>query len=327
MSFFATLPDSVRRSLDLFEQEYTGALSSTSAEMTRAVDAIYHASGKRVRPLILILTAGCFGEVDRKVIDGAVFIELLHAATLIHDDVIDESDTRRGAPALHSVVGSHKAVLMGDFVLATAMTKAARTHNYNVVESLAMLGRMLIEGEFRQMDAARRGCPSEEEYFDIINYKTASLMSMSVYIGACLVGVTDTTILSELSDAALKLGLAFQIKDDIFDYRLDATIGKPTGNDLRDHKVTLPLIYALQRSVDRTKVERILNHLDHETLSEAQIEEIIDFVHSAKGVTYAEEKMHTLIEESKALFITHLPECEERASLLSLCDYVGHRVK
>ena len=238
MSFYTSLPDSVHRSLELFEKEYYASLTSASEDIVRAVETLSKSAGKRMRPMMLILTAGCFGEVDARIINGAVFVELLHVATLIHDDVIDESGLRRGHPALHTIIGSHKAVLMGDFVLATAMMKAAETKNHDVINALALLGRMLIEGEFLQMNAARKGFPTEEAYYDIINKKTASLMAMSVYIGASLIGLKDSAKLQALTEATTKLGIAFQIKDDIFDYVSDETIGKPIGNDLREHKVT-----------------------------------------------------------------------------------------
>lgn len=327
MSFFASLPDSIHHSMECFEKEYYGSLSSSSDEMTRAVEILSSSAGKRMRPLLLILTAGCFGDVDKSVISGAVFVELLHVATLIHDDVIDESGTRRGNPALHTLIGSHKAVLMGDFVLATAMMKAAQTQNHDVVNALALLGRMLIEGEFLQMKAARKGFPSEETYFDIINKKTASLMAMSVYIGASLIGIKDARKLHTLSEATTKLGLAFQIKDDLFDYTSDETIGKPIGNDLREHKVTLPLIHALTKEGEIPDRQDMIDILDHETLSHTQIQTLLDYVARQGGVPYAQAKMQTLIEESKTLFDSVLPDCENKTALMALCDYVGSREK
>lgn len=327
MSFYSSLPDSVHRSLELFEKEYNASLTSASEDIVRAMKILSKSAGKRMRPMMLILTAGCFGEVDAQVINGAVFVELLHVATLIHDDVIDESGLRRGCPALHTIIGSHKAVLMGDYVLATAMMKVADTKNHDVINALALLGRMLIEGEFLQMNAARKGYPTEEAYYDIVNKKTASLMAMSVYIGASLVGLKDPDTLRGLTEATTKLGIAFQIKDDIFDYVSDETIGKPIGNDLREHKVTLPLIHALTKDGDIADRQEMIDILDHEELSPSQIQTLIKYVIREGGVAYAEAKMRSLIEESKALFDTHLPDCEYRASLMSLCDYVGSREK
>lgn len=327
MSFYSSLPDSVHRSLELFEKEYYASLTSASAEIRNAVEILSKSAGKRMRPMMLILTAGCLGEVDARVINGAVFVELLHVATLIHDDVIDESGLRRGHPALHTLIGSHKAVLMGDYVLATAMMKAAETKNHDVINALALLGRMLIEGEFLQMNAARKGFPTEEAYYDIINKKTASLMAMSVYIGASLVGLKDPIKLHALSEATTKLGIAFQIKDDIFDYISDETIGKPIGNDLREHKVTLPLIHALTKDGDIADRQEMIDILDHEELSSSQIRTLIDYVIREGGVAYAETKMQSLIDESKALFDAHLPDCEYKSALMSLCDYVGSREK
>ncbi|MDO4771449.1 polyprenyl synthetase family protein [Porphyromonas sp.] len=330
MSFFASLPDSVHHSMESFEKEYYSSLSSSSEDMSRAVEILSSSAGKRMRPLLLILTAGCFGEIDKSVINGAVFVELLHVATLIHDDVIDESGMRRGNPALHTLIGSHKAVLMGDYVLATAMMKAAQTQNHDVVKALALLGRMLIEGEFLQMSAARKGFPTEEQYLDIINKKTASLMAMSVYIGASLIGVKDPQTLRMLSDATTKLGLAFQIKDDIFDYMSANDTGKPTGNDLREHKVTLPLIYPLTKLTKKDGYPRqkeMIEILDKEVLSQEEIQSLIDFAHREGGVAYAESRLKSLIEESKTLFDDALPECEYKKALLTLCDYVGSREK
>lgn len=327
MSFYSSLPDSVHATLDMFEREYYASLESASEDITQAVRVLSTSAGKRMRPLILILTAGCFGEVDARVINGAVFVELLHVATLIHDDVIDDSALRRGQPALHTVMGSHRAVLMGDFVLATAMMKAAETQDHHVVGALALLGRMLIEGEFLQMSAARKVFPSEEAYFDIIHKKTASLMAMSVYIGARLVGLQDQQQLHRLSDAATKLGLAFQIRDDIFDYLADDSIGKPVGNDLKEHKVTLPLIYVLTHGSDTPERQRMIEILEGESLSPTEIQTLIDYAKAQGGIDYAESKMKELIAQSKATFEELLPPCPYKTALLALCDYTGSRDK
>lgn len=327
MTPFDQLPPYIITALKQFESEYTSVLERSAAgDIRRTGELLSSAPGKRIRPLLLLLTATALGKIDSTIIDGAIFVELLHAATLIHDDVIDESDTRRGTPALHTIIGSHRAVLAGDYVLATSMQKAGSSRNPDVIEALGLLGQMLVEGELMQSDAAQGGVPTIEQYYSIIHKKTASLMSISVYIAATLSGA-DKAVRMQLAEAATQLGLAFQIKDDIFDYDRGAEVGKPTGgNDLKEHKVTLPLLLALKAAQGDERA-RMISLLDQPTLSPSEIDTLITFAHNHHGIELSAAKMQEHIEQAKALFSTYLPQNQSQKILLDLCDYIGNRTR
>lgn len=308
-----------------FDELYLQALESVSSTISRGLDHLAGNSGKRIRPLILMLVSSSYTPLTDKIISGAVFVELLHVATLIHDDVVDMSMERRGTLSTNALMGNQKAVLFGDYILANAIMQAVMTEDLAVVGRLARLGRMLSEGELLQADTAELGNYSEKAYFQIIDRKTASLIVTSAEIGSLLAGQRDPEHLHRLSTAAEKLGMAFQIKDDIFDYLPTPHLGKPSGNDLKEHKVTLPLIHALNSGTkEAQKAEKILRHQE---LSSSQIAYLIDFTIRSGGIEYAEGIMRGLLEESKAIFREVLPEGVSREQLLLLCDYVAERKK
>lgn len=325
MSFFQTLPPDIVEQQMRFEALYTSVLSSPSSSMQRALSVLNQAAGKRLRPLCVLLIAGCYGEVTDVAISGAVFVELLHSATLMHDDVIDESSMRRGHPSLNAEIGNHKAVLMGDYVLSTALQMAQQTRSWRVMELVAHLGKTLAEGEFYQQDASEMVLPTEQAYVDIVLRKTAALFETSVQVGAISMGQDDERTLSLLEQAGQRLGVAFQIKDDILDYiSTEKSLGKPVGEDLLEHKVTLPLIYALNDK-EHPRRSEMISILEHPALTQEQITTLIDFAVQAGGVERSEQRVLDLVQESKELFVQALPECCNRALLLDLCDYVGLR--
>lgn len=324
-NFFHQLPPFIEEGMTRFDELYLEALDSVSPTISRGLTHIASNAGKRIRPLILMLVASSYTPLTDRIINGAVFVELLHVATLIHDDVVDMSLERRGAPSTNALLGNQKAVLFGDYILANAIMQAVMTEDLAVVGRLARLGRVLSEGELLQADVAELGNYSENEYFQIIDRKTASLIVASAEIGLILAGQRDSGQLHLLSLAAEKLGLAFQIKDDIFDYLPTPQLGKPGGNDLREHKVTLPLIYALNSG--RKEALKAQKTLRHNVLSHEQITYLIDFAIRNGGIEYAEEKMQSLLAESKTIFTQVLPQGESLEQLLLLCDYVGQRKK
>lgn len=324
-NFLHHLPPHVEAGMARFDELYLEALDSVSPTIVRGLHHMSSSSGKRIRPLVLMLVASSYTPLTDRIISGAVFVELLHAATLIHDDVVDMSMERRGTPSMNALLGNQKAVLFGDYILANAVLQAVMTGEMSVVGRLAHLGRVLSEGELLQADVAELGNYSEKEYFQIINRKTASLIVASAEIGSILAGQDDPNHLQELAKGAENLGLAFQIKDDIFDYKPTVQLGKPSSNDLREHRVTLPLIYALrQGGRDAQKAEKILRH---RALSDEQISYLIDFAIRSGGIEYAEGQMRALIEESKEILGRVLPLSESRDLLLQLCDYVAERRK
>ena len=319
-----SLPSDVKESMRAFEVEYGANLDSKVTGLEEGLELVRQGTGKHIRPIILMLTAASLGRLDERVVDGAIFLELLHVATLVHDDVVDESMKRRGRPSVNAFLDNHRAVLVGDYILSLAITKAVDAGDLRILRVLAEIGQGLAEGEFRQMSAARNGFPTEEEYFDIIRAKTASLMAACCKIGAILAGIKDIDVVRSLGAAGEALGMAFQIKDDIFDYTgNDAQIGKPVGNDLREHKVTLPLLYALKSdSEESLEMKRILNK---ESLESAEIDRLIDFARNEGGVDSASAKLDSFVHRAKELFRQYLPPNEYRDALLRVCDFVESR--
>lgn len=319
------MPQEIQEALKQFEEAYLGSIRSIAPTIVKATELLSRQTAKQVRPLLLLLTANCFGPITEEVIKGSTFIELLHVSSLVHDDVVDESGHRRGVPSMNAVFGNHKAVLIGDYLLANAMMQAVQTNNKQILLQLATLGKNLSEGELLQMDTAELGEYSEERYLEIIDRKTASLIESSMLVGALLAGVSDTETLQKIEQAGQLLGRAFQIRDDIFDYQPTAQLGKPSGQDIAEHKITLPLIYALQQeSKERDKVLKLLRH---EQLRRDEIAFVIDFATRMGGIEYASKQMEGIIEEAKSLLVASLPVCESREALILVADFIATRNK
>lgn len=319
------MPQEIQEALKQFEEAYLGSIRSIAPTIVKATELLSRQTAKQVRPLLLLLTANCFGPITEEVIKGSTFIELLHVSSLVHDDVVDESGHRRGVPSMNAVFGNHKAVLIGDYLLANAMMQAVQTNNKQILLQLANLGKNLSEGELLQMDTAELGEYSEERYLEIIDRKTASLIESSMLVGALLAGVSDTKTLQKIEQAGRLLGRAFQIRDDIFDYQPTAQLGKPSGQDIAEHKITLPLIYALQQ--ESKECDKVLKLLRHEQLRRDEIAFVIDFATRMGGIEYASKQMEGIIEEAKSLLVASLPVCESREALILVADFIATRNK
>lgn len=322
-NFFDTLPEDITEISARMDRMMAESLSSTSPSLQHAVESLQRYPGKRLRPILLGVIASAFGEITDRVISGGTFVEMIHIATLIHDDVIDNSDTRRGAKSLHMLYGNRKAVLIGDFILSKAILMAVEADEPHILRILSHVGQSLTEGEVMQDDAAQLAETSEERYFEIIERKTASLLTASAMLGAILVGQSDPEVLTPIREATMKLGTAFQIRDDIFDYLPTPRLGKPAGNDLREHKVTLPLIYALERRGRRADQARQM--LLHTELSDRDIDWLTSFAIESGGIEYAEGAMRQLLEEAKALYSEVIPEGRSLDLLYRLSDYIAER--
>lgn len=321
----SVLPAEVIAARDQFLSLYYSSLESVSPTLIKSVELLKQQQGKQIRPLLLILIGNSYGPVTPELLNGAVFIELLHVSSLIHDDVVDESDERRGQPSMNAIFGNRKAVLIGDYVLASAMARAILTNNHQVLFKLSSLGQYLAEGELMQMDTAELGDYSEERYYEIVKRKTASLMEASMQIGAVLAGEKDHEKIKRIGEAAILMGTAFQIRDDIFDYQPTKDLGKPVGLDLKEHKVTLPLIYALEKPTkEAEKVRKLLRHTE---LSNKEIAYIVDFAIRSGGIEYAEQKMTQMIDRAKEILGEVIAPGESLEALYFLADYIIHRKK
>ncbi len=315
----------ISRELSALNDMMLVSLTSTNEMMNGIVREYLRRKGKQIRPVMVILSSRLFaGEVSPKVIAAAASVELLHNASLIHDDVVDESDMRRNEPTLNGIWDNHIAVLVGDFFTSTSLQLANETGDIRVVGVMAALGRKLAMGELNQIYNARYHHLSEEAYMHTIDHKTASLFVACADMGAYAAGVgEDDPRLDALRLFARNLGLCFQITDDIFDYFPDsAGIGKPTGNDLREGKVTLPLLSVLLRNGDEPANRRMLAMLAKEQLTAGEIELLTRYAIENGGIEYSRAKMRSLADEANAALGKAFPDTPMRRTLSDLLEYI-----
>ena len=323
MTNFDEIRDLISSDLERLQKIIKQSLSSNSPLLNKIVDKYLETKGKQIRPIIVVLSAKFFGaEVSDGVLCGAASVELLHNASLIHDDVIDETKQRRGHDTINNTWDNHIAVLVGDVFVSNALACAIRTNDFRVISTISELGKELSTGEIDQIDVAKHHSIDEQTYFSIINKKTASLFQSCVKVGGYSVGASDIDI-ANLSKFVELLGLSFQIKDDIFDYFKDDAIGKPTGNDLREGKVTLPLIYALSHT-ESPRHEEMRRLADSDSLTTEQIETLIDFAKAEGGIEYAYATMERLRAEARSILEPY-PDNEAKRAFLSLFDYIIKR--
>lgn len=323
MTNFDEIRDLISSDLERLQKIMKQSLSSNSTLLNKIVDKYLETKGKQIRPIIVVLSAKFFGaEVSDGVLCGAASVELLHNASLIHDDVIDETKQRRGHDTINNTWDNHIAVLVGDFFVSNALACAIRTNDFRVISTISELGKELSTGEIDQIDVAKHHSIDEQTYFSIINKKTASLFQSCVKVGGYSVGASDIDI-ANLSKFVELLGLSFQIKDDIFDYFKDDAIGKPTGNDMREGKVTLPLIYALSHT-DAPRHGEMRRLADSDSLTTEQIETLIDFAKAEGGIEYAYATMERLRAEARSILEPY-PDNEAKRAFLSLFDYIIKR--
>ena len=280
-------------------------LQSDSALMNSIVSKYLVTKGKQLRPILVLLSGRLFGGITDNVLYSGAAIEMLHNASLIHDDVIDRSKERHGAATINSVWDNHVAVLVGDFFVSGSLACASKAQDFNIMKSLSRLGRDLSLGEINQFDTARSRNINEKAYFEIIGRKTASLFTSCVEVGGLAAGAKPEQ-LTAIKRYADLLGLCFQIKDDTFDYYNDPAIGKPTGNDLREGKVTLPLIYALEQT-GLPEHDEMLALAHKSELSTAEIDRLIEFAKQNGGIEYAYSTMERLRLEADEVLNNYEP--------------------
>ncbi len=305
--------------LDRLNALMSEELRSGNQLMDTVIDGYLARRGKQLRPILVMLTAELMGTDGDNVIDAAASVEMLHNASLIHDDVVDDSDCRHGQPTINAVWANHIAVLVGDFFVSTSLHLALRTRDLRVMDVIGRLGRLLSIGEMDQIYNAREHTLTEEAYYRVIIHKTASLFEACVEMGCYCSGVEDDR-LERMRDFARKLGCCFQIRDDIFDYYDSAEIGKPTGNDLREGKVTLPLIYALVMS-GHERAPEMLALVEENRLGDEEISALVAFAKEADGIAYAEAELQRLHDEAVDILDT-FPSSSAREDLRALIDYV-----
>lgn len=307
--------------LKQFETRYANSIKSDNKRIQPIIEYMMRSDGKKLRPTLLLLAAKASGTINEITYNSAITLELLHAASLIHDDVVDESGLRRGRPSLNAVYDNKMAVLVGDFYLSTSLMKSVLTNNLEIVEIISQLGRRLAEGELNQLSLVKELIIDEEEYYQVIHQKTASLLSACMRVGAISTGGSKEHIdlFTRLGEA---LGMIFQLRDDIFDY-YEGPIGKPTGNDIREGKITLPLLYALKVSSTEEK-KAYLDIINAYDFTDDNIAKLIQFAIEKGGVEYTYEKINSFRTESEKLIAT-LESTEIADALLSTLKYIIER--
>jgi octaprenyl-diphosphate synthase len=318
------ITQSVQLEMEAFEKLYKGALHSHINGFQFMLDFVSSKKGKYIRPLILILSAKLCGEITRATLEYAVILELLHTATLIHDDVVDNTLERRGQPSVMAKFDNRAAVLLGDYILSQAIVHGVRTKNLPILNIMSNLAQTLAEGELTQLISSSEIIIDEQRYFEVIRKKTATLFSSCSEMGALSVN-TDIEKAGILRLIGENLGLCFQLKDDIFDYFEQGDLGKPTGNDIREGKITLPLIHALKTAPEEDS-QPMMSLIQKQDFSPEKVRLLLDFAKKYQGIEYTRTKMQEIKEKTIAL-LTHFPDSEAKTALVNLIDYIIERKK
>ena len=324
MSILKDIKAPIKLEMNLFETKFKESLKSNVSLLDKIMYYIIKRKGKQMRPMFVFLSAKIFGEIDEKTYRAASMIELLHTATLVHDDVIDEANFRRGVFSINALWKNKIAVLVGDFLLSRGLLLAVKNKEFDLLEIMSKAVQQMSEGELLQIEKSRKLDINEEVYFNIIRQKTATLIAACCSSGAVSVG-QKKEIVTKMNLFGEKAGIAFQIKDDLFDYTQSSLIGKPTAIDIREQKMTLPLIYTLN-SVDVKLKKHILNIVKNHHKNDKKVREVINLVKEHGGLKYAEKIMYNYHKEAITI-LNNFEDNEANKSLKLLLDYVVNRKK
>jgi len=314
----------IRQEMIDFNDFFKSSIKSKVPLVDIITNYILRRKGKQMRPLFVFLTAKMFGEINDSSYTAASLIELLHTASLVHDDVVDESYERRGFFSINALWKSKAAVLVGDYLLSKGLLVSLENKEFELLEIVSNAVKEISEGELHQIQKSRKLDISEEEYFEIIRRKTASLIAACTACGAKSVKVDDETLEKMWSFGEL-VGIAFQIRDDLFDYQKNGLVGKPMGNDIKEKKLTLPIIYALEQS-DRSHRKKILRMISSQRKNSKNLDLIIQFVIDQGGIEYSTKKMNDYKEKALEI-LTEFPNSEAKESLIALVNYSINRKK
>lgn len=317
-----TIRQPIAAELERYATLFRQTLQSDNELLTAALTHLTRKLGKMMRPTLVLLCAREGGRIGDDVLHAATAVELLHTSSLVHDDVVDESDMRRGQRSVNALWDNKAAVLVGDFILSTALSEVTKTDNLEVLRRVAWLGQMLANGEIEQLSVTQCTTFSEADYYSIITKKTAALFSSCAFIGA-LLGGADADTIQRLERFAHLTGLCFQMRDDLFDFDDSLNVGKPAGNDMQEGKLTLPVIHALNDSDDAYHRRLALKVRAHEA-SRLEVQELVDFTRQRGGIAYAEQEMNRLRAEAQELLLT-LHDTAVASSLRLFLDFVVDR--
>ena len=313
----------IEQELSTFITLFNDSLTHSDQLLGNALSHIKQRGGKRMRPILTLLLAKNFGTVNESTQNAALGLELLHTASLVHDDVVDESDERRGQPSVNASFNNKVAVLVGDYILSTALLRVSQTGDQCIVENLAQLGQTLAAGEILQLTNIQNQDFSEEVYYQVIKKKTAALFESCAALGALSAGASEEVV----SKAALfgqNLGIIFQIRDDIFDYFDSKEIGKPTGNDMVEGKLTLPVLYALNKTHSDSMIT-LARKVKAGTINRDEIAVLVAFTKEQGGIEYADKRMLDYHAEAKTFIDEYVKKAEIRDALIAYLDYVVQR--
>ncbi len=312
----------IQQELESFNDKFKSSIKSKVGLVDLVTKYILKQKGKKIRPVLVLLSAGISGGISDRSYRGAVLVEMLHTATLVHDDVVDAAETRRGLPSINAVWKNKVAVLIGDYLLSRGLMLAVDGNDFDFLRIVTDTVKRMSEGELLQISKTRKLDIDEETYYKIISDKTASLISTCCEIGAKSATQNEEQI-QAMRSFGEALGIAFQIKDDILDYTGKTKIlGKPLGGDIKEKKITLPLIYSL-KNVDKSEAKRIINLIKSER-KKGRIQEVIDFVLTNGGIEYAEKEAEKWISKAKESLNT-FAESQYKQSLTELVDFVVQR--
>ena len=321
MKIIDQLKRPIREEMELFEGRFSKAMSSKVALLNRITHYIVNRKGKQMRPMFVFLTAKLLGKTNERTFRAASVIELIHTATLVHDDVVDDSDKRRGFFSINALWKNKIAVLVGDYLLSKGLLLCIDNKDFDLLEIISVAVREMSEGELLQIEKARSLNIKEEIYYEVIRKKTATLIASCCALGACSVDASQNDI-KKMTYFGEKIGMAFQIKDDLFDYG-QQRIGKPTGIDIRERKMTLPLIYAMEQA-SSTERRWLKRNLKKNNKNKKIVKEVIAFVKSKGGLEYSISKMHEFHHEAISI-LDLFPASESKDSLKKLVSYVIDR--
>ncbi len=314
----------IAEELDLFEKKFKQSMKSDVALLDKITHYIIKRKGKQMRPMFVLLTAKMCGKITDVTYIAASLIELLHTATLVHDDVVDDANMRRGFFSINALWKNKIAVLVGDYLLSQGLLLSVNNNQFELLKIMSTAVQEMSEGELLQIEKARRLDITEDVYFDVIRKKTASLIAACCACGAHSAEMTPEQV-KKMEKCGELVGIAFQIKDDIFDYGSGDQIGKPTGIDIKEQKMTLPLIYTLN-NVDKKQRRRIINTVKNHNQDKIRVQEVIDTVITTGGIKYAEKKMLEYRDQALDL-LNEFPKNESRDSLELLINYSIERSK
>ena len=323
MDYIKQIRQPITTELDDFICLFNSSLSHANGLLSQALEHIKNRGGKRMRPMLILLIAKNFGDVTDVTLRSAIGLELLHTASLVHDDVVDESSQRRGQASVNATYDNKVAVLVGDYILSTALLNVAMTGSKEIVAYLARLGQTLSNGEILQLTNISNQVISEQVYYDVIRQKTAALFEACAGIGTLSVGASPEVV-EEAKRFGSNIGMIFQIRDDIFDYYESPEIGKPTGNDMAEGKLTLPVIYAVNNT-DDPAIRQLAYKVKDQTVTPDEIATLVAYAKEHGGIEYAVSRMREFYTQAQEFIDKYVEKQDVRQALQAYLDFMIER--